>query len=118
MIGMSFSAFLTLLVLGFIGSFVLHVLVRYRILSGFDGFMSKWLAGWIGGWFGSPIFGHWGMHVGNLYILPALLGAFAGPFLVTAVFRALARTVSAAPRPETVPSQTSTAPQFEMRKAS
>src|SRR5579863_8801538 len=99
MIGMSFSAFLTLLVLGLISSFVLHVLVRYRMLAGFDGFMSKWIAGWIGGWLGSSEFGFWGIHVGSLYIIPSLLGAFAGSFLVTAVFRALAEAATSARKP-------------------
>lgn len=117
MVGIGFSYFLTLLVLGFISSFVLHVLVRYRMLAGFDGFMSKWIAGWVGAWFGSPVFGHWGFHMGNLYIIPAVLGAFAGPFILTAVFRALAKT-TVIPRPETVAPQSGTASQFEMRKAS
>ena len=118
MIGMSFTAFLTLLVLGLISSFVLHVLVRYRMLAGFDGFMSKWIAGWIGGWLGSPVFGYWGIHVGSLYIIPAVLGAFTGSFLVAEVFRALARTASASARPEAVAPQPSSTPQIEMRKAS
>lgn len=118
MIGMSFSMFLTLLVLGFISSFVMHLFVRYRMLAGFDGFMGKWIAGWVGGWIGSPVLGHWGTHLGNVYIIPALLGSFAGSFLVTAVFRALAKTAVVTPRPETVLPQPSTAAQFEMRKAS
>jgi hypothetical protein len=76
MIGMNLSTFLTLLVLGLISSLVLHVLVRYRMLAGLDGFICKWITAWIGGWFGSPVFGHWGAHMGNLYLTPAALGAF------------------------------------------
>ena len=45
MIGMNFTPFLTLLVVGVIASFVLHSLVRYRVLFGVDGFLSKWIAG-------------------------------------------------------------------------
>jgi hypothetical protein len=48
MIGMSFGSFLSLLILGIIASIVLHLIVRYKMLSGFDGFMNKWIAGWIG----------------------------------------------------------------------
>jgi uncharacterized membrane protein YeaQ/YmgE (transglycosylase-associated protein family) len=118
MIGMSFPAFLTLLVLGLISSFVLHVLVRYRMLAGFDGFMSKWIAGWIGGWLGSSVFGFWGIHTGSLYVIPALLGAFTGSFMVTAVFRALAQSATSVRKPDTVASQPSSAPQLEIRKAS
>ncbi len=118
MIGMSFSPFFTLLVLGLISSFVLHVLFRYRVLPGVDGFLSKWVAGWIGGWLAAPVFGHWGGLLGNIYILPAILGAFVGPFMLTAALRALARTVPAVPRQETAPSQQGAASQFELRKAS
>lgn len=45
MIGMNFAAFLTLLVLGFVSSVVLHFLIRYRMLNGLDGFLSKWISG-------------------------------------------------------------------------
>ena len=60
MIGMNFASFVSLLILGFIAAIVLHCVVRYRMMSGFDGFMNKWIAGWIGGWLGSPVLGHWG----------------------------------------------------------
>jgi len=118
MIGMSFSAFLDILVLGFISSFVLHVLVRYRVLAGFDGFMCKWIAGWIGGWLGSSVFGFWGIHAGSLYVIPALLGAFAGSFSVTAVFRALINAAKSARKSDASAPQPSSAPQIELRKAS
>ena len=118
MIGMSFSAFLTLLVLGLIGSFVLHTFVRYRVLAGLDGFVCKWIVGWIGAWLGSPVFGYWGIHMENIYIIPAVLGAFIAPFLMTTALRALARTAAAVPRQDTATSQPGTAPQFEIRKAS
>jgi uncharacterized membrane protein YeaQ/YmgE (transglycosylase-associated protein family) len=115
MIGMSFGPFVALLIISFIAAFVLHVLVKYRMLSRFDGFMVKWIAGWIGAWLGSPVFGHWGLgfNVGNVYIIPALLGGFALAFLVTAVVKAEAVAVAKA----------TTAPQtagfaVDMRKAS
>jgi len=118
MIGMNFMPFLALLIIGAFSSLVLYMVVRYRVLPGFDGFMSMWIAGWAGAWLGSPVFGRWGAHVGNVFIIPALLGAFAGPFLVTAVFRALGRSFAVAQRPDAVPSQAGGATQFEMRKAS
>jgi uncharacterized membrane protein YeaQ/YmgE (transglycosylase-associated protein family) len=117
MIGMNFSAFLILLALGFISSFVLHMLVRYRGLAGLEGFLYMWIAGWIGGWLGSPVFGHWSVHVGNLYIIPALVGAFTGSFLVTVGLRAVTVTVKGV-RPDAAVAQSGAAPQVEMRKAS
>ena len=50
MIGMGFTAFLTLLVFGLVSALGLHVYFRYRVLAGLDGFMCKWIAGWIGGY--------------------------------------------------------------------
>jgi uncharacterized membrane protein YeaQ/YmgE (transglycosylase-associated protein family) len=85
MIGMSFASFLSLLILGVIAAIVMHFVVRYKMLSGFDGFMNKWIAGWIGAWLGSPVLGHWGPSVAQVYIIPALLGAFSGAFLVTSM---------------------------------
>jgi len=115
MIGMSFGPFLALLIVGVIAAFVLHVVVRYRMLSQFDGFMVKWIAGWIGAWLGSPVFGHWGLgfNVGNVYIIPALLGGFALAFLVTAAMKAEAVAVAKA---TTAPQTSGLA--VEMRKAS
>jgi uncharacterized membrane protein YeaQ/YmgE (transglycosylase-associated protein family) len=103
MIGMSFGPFVALLIISFIAAFVLHVLVKYRMLSRFDGFMVKWIAGWIGAWLGSPVFGHWGLgfNVGNVYIIPALLGGFALAFLVTAVVKAEAVAVAKTTAPQT-----------------
>lgn len=118
MIGMSFSAFLSLLVFGIVSSFVLHTIVRYRMLAGLDGFVCAWIAGWTGGWLGSSVFGHWGGHMQNVYIIPALLGAFVGTFLVTAVVRVIAATAMVPIRPNVMASQPGATSQVEMRKAS
>lgn len=91
MIGMSFASFLSLLILGIIASIVLHLIVRYKMLSGFDGFMNKWIAGWMGAWLGSPVLGHWGPSVNHVYVIPALLGAFIGAFAVTSMPRAASK---------------------------
>ena len=117
MIGMSFSAFLTLLVFGLVSSLVLHMIVRYRMLAGLDGFVCAWIAGWAGDWLGSPVFGYWGGHMQNVYIIPALLGAFVGTFLVTAVVRVMAATAMVPLKPSVMPSQPTAASQAEMRKA-
>jgi uncharacterized membrane protein YeaQ/YmgE (transglycosylase-associated protein family) len=111
MIGMSFGSFLSLLILGIIAAIVLHSIVRYKMLSGFDGFMNKWIAGWIGAWLGSPVLGHWGPMVSHVYIIPALVGAFVGAFAVTSVPRAVSKAGFATLQ------QNPVAP-FELKKAS
>ena len=96
MIGMSFWAFLVLLVAGVIAAVVIHYLLRYRLLEGFDGFLGKCIAGWVGAWIGSPVLGHWFEQVKlvGVYLIPALLGAFAVAFAITAIGKAAAKTCS------------------------
>jgi uncharacterized membrane protein YeaQ/YmgE (transglycosylase-associated protein family) len=93
MIGMTFEAFLVLLVVGLVAAVVMHYLIRYRFLEAIDGFLGKVIAGWVGAWLGSPIIGHWfeGVKIANLYFIPALLGAFAGTFMVAATGKAMAK---------------------------
>lgn len=120
MTAMNFPAFLTLLVLGLISSFVIHTLVRYRMLSGGDGFLAQWAAGYFGAWLSAPVFGHWGMMTGSLYLAPAILGAFTGSFLAAAAYKAIPGTawrrdlMSAPPAVATVVAT----PHVEMRKVS
>ena len=116
MIGMSFAPFITLLVLGLVAALVIHVLARYCVLAGLDGFVCAWIAAWIGGWLGTPVFGHWSIRSGNLYFIPAALGAFTGAFVVTAALKALAIAVGS--RQSDLRSQIGAAAQPAMRKAS
>ncbi len=96
MLGMNFGAFLVLLVAGLIAAAVTHYLLRYRFLEGLDGFLGKWIAGWVGAWLGSPMLGHWfeRVKVANIYLVPALVGAFAGAFSVAAFWKAIAKACS------------------------
>lgn len=90
MIGMSFLSFLVLLVIGVVVAAVLHFLVRYRFLNGTDSFLGKIAVGWLGGWIGSPILGYWAFKVGNVYVIPAIIGAVAAIFLNTLAWKAMA----------------------------
>jgi uncharacterized membrane protein YeaQ/YmgE (transglycosylase-associated protein family) len=96
MIGMNFGAFLVLLVAGLIAAGVIHFVIRYRFLEGWDGLLGKWIAGWVGAWLGSPVLGHWfeGAKLADIYLIPALIGAFAGAFVSTALWRAAAKVFS------------------------
>lgn len=90
MIGMSFASFIVLLILGFIAAIIMHSAIRYRMVAGGDGFVAKWIAGWIGGWLGTPVLGHWWFHIQNVYVIPALIGAFVGAFSVAFLSKATA----------------------------
>ncbi len=114
MIGMSFGAFLTLLILGLIATICMHFIIRYRMFAGVDGFVAKWIAGWIGAWIGGPVLGHWWFQIQNIYIIPALVGAFVGAFSWVVIVRALNRVNI----PETSPAGAVVHETLELRKAS
>jgi uncharacterized membrane protein YeaQ/YmgE (transglycosylase-associated protein family) len=92
MIGMPFTGFLSLLIISLIAAVVVHYAIGYRFLEGFDGFLTKWIAGWVGAWLGSPVLGHWlvVVKIGEVYILPALVAGFIGAFAFTAMWKARA----------------------------
>jgi uncharacterized membrane protein YeaQ/YmgE (transglycosylase-associated protein family) len=90
MIGMSFGAFLTLLIISAIWSAIVHG-AGYRVLPGVEGYFAKLVMGWIGGWIGSPVLGYWGGVVAgsNVHVIPAILGSIAAIFMQVATLRAL-----------------------------
>ena len=90
MLGMPFEGFLTLAVISLIAAIVVHYIIRYRVVEGFDGFLWKWVLGWAGAWLGSPVLGDW-FHraaIGHVFIIPAFLGAFIGAFVASFVWKA------------------------------
>jgi uncharacterized membrane protein YeaQ/YmgE (transglycosylase-associated protein family) len=54
------------------------------------------IAGWVGAWLGSPLIGHWfeRVKIANIYLIPALLGAFGGAFVVVATGKAVAKALA------------------------
>lgn len=113
MIGMSFSSFLTLLIVSFIVAVIMQYAIRYGMMRGPDGFVANWIAGWIGAWLGSPVLGHWSSNVQNAYIIPAIVGAFVGAFLIAFIAKLQLAASSIAP----VRTLTASAPDV-VRKAS
>lgn len=113
MIGMSFASFIVLLILGFIAAIIMHSAIRYRMVAGGDGFVAKWIAGWIGGWLGTPVLGHWWFHMQNVYVIPALIGAFVGAFSVAFLSKA-----TAVANASVIKTETTTAVPEILRKAS
>ena len=100
MIGMNFSSFIALLILSFIAAIVMHSGLRYPTSKGVDAFFAKWIAGWFGAWLGSPVLGHWWFRAENIYVVPALVGAFVGVFALMYYWR---KTQLAATGPKAVP---------------
>jgi uncharacterized membrane protein YeaQ/YmgE (transglycosylase-associated protein family) len=96
MIGMNFGAFLVLLVASGIVAALIHYVFRYRFLEGLDGFLGKWIVGWVGAWLGSPVLGHWfeRLKLADVYLIPALLGAFATAFGAAALGKATAKAIA------------------------
>ncbi len=96
MLDMSFVSFLSLLIISLIAALIVHYAIGYRVLDGVDGFLWKWVVGWLGAWLGSPVLGHWfsGIHISNIYIIPAFLGGFIGAFLAAALWKAEAKVVA------------------------
>jgi uncharacterized membrane protein YeaQ/YmgE (transglycosylase-associated protein family) len=82
LIGMAFSSFLVLLTLSAVAAAMVHWGFRYRLFKGIDGFIGQWIVAWLGAWLGPTVLGHWfdSAVLSNIYVIPALIGAFAGAF--------------------------------------
>ena len=91
MIGMSFISFVELLGISVVVALMLHYLVKYRNVAGFEGFLGKVIIGWLGAWLGSPVFGHWPatLSFADVYPIPAFLGSLSSVFSVVLFFKTL-----------------------------
>ena len=89
MIGMDFISFIILLVISLVVAAVLHFGVKYYIIPGLSSYLCKVVVGWLGAWLGSPVLGYWwqGLNYKEVYIVPAILGAFALLVLVIDVMK-------------------------------
>lgn len=87
LIGMSFLSFLILLILSAFAAAIMHWVIRYRVFQGFDGFVGEWVLAWVGAWIATPVLGHWfgSVMLWQIYIIPALIGAFVGAYLDAAI---------------------------------
>ena len=92
MIGMNFISFLVLLVIAVIVAVVLHYIVHYRFLEGVDSFLGKIGVAWVGGWLGSPVLGHWWLKIGDIYVIPAILGALVVVLFTVLCFKGTAKS--------------------------
>jgi uncharacterized membrane protein YeaQ/YmgE (transglycosylase-associated protein family) len=76
MIGMSFCAFLVLLVISVVVSVILFFLLKIKIGKGVAGFIAEICIGWFGAWLGW-ILGHWWITLYDVQIIPAILSSAA-----------------------------------------
>ena len=72
MIGMSFCAFLVLLVISIVVSAIFFFLLKIRIGKGIIGFIAEIFVGWLGAWLGW-ILQYWAIKLWDVYIIPAIL---------------------------------------------
>jgi uncharacterized membrane protein YeaQ/YmgE (transglycosylase-associated protein family) len=77
MLYMGFTPFLTLLVISVVITFLMYYVFKKKLAAGIWGFLYGVFVGWIGGWLGTPVFGKWLIKVGDIYIIPAILGYLA-----------------------------------------
>ena len=82
MIGIEFINFLILVIISVAVSGVLHFGFHYYVTPGNWSFVSKVVVGYVGAWIGSPVFGYWPhrfpqLHYGEIWFIPAILGAAA-----------------------------------------
>jgi uncharacterized membrane protein YeaQ/YmgE (transglycosylase-associated protein family) len=94
---MSLLSFLILTLIAAIVAVAYHNVIRYRFLEGNDVLIGKLIVGWIGACLSSPILGPWLWKVGNVYIVPAILGAIAAIHLTVLTWKVLAKLASARP---------------------
>jgi len=82
LIGMSFLSFVILVILSAIAAAAVHWGFRYQLFKGIDGFIGQWIVAWLGAWVGPAVLGHWfdSAMVAHIYVIPAVIGAFAGAF--------------------------------------
>ena len=92
LIGMPFVSFLVLLVVSAIAAAIVHWGLDYRLFEGWDGFVGQWIVAWVGAWLGPAVLGHWfdAVMLGNIYLIPALLGGVAGALAGTLNARVIA----------------------------
>jgi len=91
MIGMSLLSFLILSAIAVLVAVIFQYVLHYGFLEGTESLIGKIAVGWLGGWLGPPILGHWLFQIGEIYVVPALLGSAAGIFLSVAALKALAK---------------------------
>jgi uncharacterized membrane protein YeaQ/YmgE (transglycosylase-associated protein family) len=97
MLGMTFESFVTLLVIGAAVGVVFHWILRYRYWNRLDAFMGEVMVGWLGAWLGSPVLGHWLWKIGDIYVVPAILGAIVAIHLDVLCWKALSHVWSRGP---------------------
>ncbi|MFQ5548751.1 MAG: hypothetical protein ACE5FV_10690 [Woeseia sp.] len=88
---MDFVSFLVLLIIAVIVAGVLHYPLKYYVTPGIWSYLSKVVIAYVGAHLGAYFFGQWwpGVAYGEIYIVPAALGALAIVIVVVDVAKTL-----------------------------
>ena len=89
---MDFISFAVLLVISIVVSGVLHYGLKYYVSEDKWSFIAKIMWGYLGAWLAPHLLGEWfeGAVVGDVHIIPAILGAAGIVILGTDLFKSLA----------------------------
>lgn len=89
MIGQNSITFLILAVIAIVVAAILHYGCKFYVKGDVWSFLSKCIVAWFGAWLGTPVIGAWfhGFHYGNVYYIPAVIGAVGATILAVDVAR-------------------------------
>ncbi len=89
----AFISFIILLVISVVVSAILHYGLRYTsgLLQTHWAFATKIIVGYYGAWWGTTVYGQWweNLNYGDVYYIPAILGAISAVVFGVALFKAL-----------------------------
>lgn len=85
MTGMSFLSSLLLFIIGAIVTAIMFFLLKIKIGKGIAGFIAEVCIGWFGAWLGW-ILEHWWIKLGEVYLVPAILGSASLILVVHVLF--------------------------------
>ena len=84
-------SFVILLVISVVVSGILHYGLKYTsgVLPTYWAFVNKVIVGYFGAWWGTTWYGQWweNLNYGDIYYIPAVLGAFSLVVFAVAVFK-------------------------------
>ncbi len=87
----AFISFVILLVISVIVAAIIQFGLKFNRRTGPWPFVLKVIVGYYGAWWGTTVYGQWweNLNYGNVYYIPAILGAFSAVVFGVGFFKAL-----------------------------